>query len=237
MQKISVIALIMILTSCASFPANFGPPSPSSKIGFLLLIDEYPKHNHVGTTIFQNSENNESSKTNFKEKYYEKMAETLSIKNYELVKLKDNQTLYDKRFSLYPYSSGYFKKSVKSNFDKLATANSLDFIIVVFPLNGPAWPNSSAYIDGYGLYTSCKFNNCVAEALDHVSARIYDVKNQSGLKQMRGKYFDRPAVPEIDLSKGVKSITSEEIDLAAHKALEKFMGQFTDMVRASGFVD
>ncbi|WP_422475317.1 hypothetical protein [Endozoicomonas sp. ALB032] len=238
MPKILILLLSITLASCASVPANFGPPSPTSKIGLFLLIDDYPKHEHVGNTIFQNKEVNASSDTDFKQKYYEKIAEIFAVKNYELVKLKENEDLYEKRFSLFSYASSniYFKSDVKSVFNQVAVENGLDFIIVVHPLNGPAWPNSSAYIDGYGLYTGCKFGSCTAEALDHVSARFYDVKNQSSLKPMGFRYYQRPTIPEINPSKSIESITSEEIDLAATKALEKFMGQFRGMAQASGFV-
>ena len=238
MPKILILFLSVILSSCASVPANFGPPPPSSKIGVFLLIDAHPKHEHVGTTIFQNKEVNASSDTNFKQKYYEQIAELFTVKSYELVNLKENEDLYEERFSLFSYASSniHFKSDVKSFFNQVAAEHRLDFIIVVHPLNGPAWPNSSAYVDGYGLYTNCKFGNCTAEALDHVSARFYDVKNQSSLKPMEFRYYQRPVLPQINLSKGIESITSEEIDLAATKALEKFMGQFKGMAQASGFV-
>ena len=238
MPKIATLILSILLTSCASVPANFGPPSPSSKIGLFLLIDDHPKHEHVGTTIFQNREMNSSSNTDFKQKYYEKIEGLFRVKNYQLVKLEANDSLYEKRFGLFSYASSnvHFKTDVKSYFNQVSAEHQLDFIVVVHPLSGPAWPNSSAYIDGYGLYTNCKFNSCSAEALDHVSARIYDVKNQSSLKPMGFRYYERPPVPEINLSNAIESITGEEIDLVAEKALEKFMVQFTGMVRISGFV-
>ncbi len=58
----------MTLVGCASVPVNYGKPKVGSKIGVMLLIDETPTYQHIGTTIFSN-ENSLFGYTDFKDKF------------------------------------------------------------------------------------------------------------------------------------------------------------------------
>ena len=239
MSRLSIFACFLFLSSCASVPENFGPPSPSSKIGLYLLIDERPKHEHVGTTSFQNFELTAASESNFRDRYYRQIVEVLSVKEYEVDLLPQSSQLVEKRLTLFTYASGniHFKNDVKEIFNKVATERGLDYVIIVYPVSGPAWPNSSVYINGYGLYTRCMLGDCAAEALDYVSARIYDVKNQSSLKPMGFNIYERPSLSLIGPSEGIDKISPQDVDRAADQALDKFMKLFSAMVKTSGFVE
>ncbi|MEM1156028.1 MAG: hypothetical protein AAGI44_17975 [Pseudomonadota bacterium] len=203
-----------------------------------ILIDDYPKHEHVGTTIFQNKEGNAASNTHFADQYYDRIVQLLSVKDYKLIRLTPNETLSEQRIDLFSYTSGsiHFTADIKSVFNEAAGDNDLDFVIVVYPIEGPAWPNSSAYVDGYGLYTHCRYDECTAAALDHVSARIYDVKHNSSLKPMDFRLYQRPALEWVSPADGVDAFSTEDIDRAAATALDKFMSQFTVMMTQSDFI-
>lgn len=237
LRDLVFLILTVALVSCVSAPTNFGTPSPSSRIGVVLLIDENPKHEHIDTTIFQNSEKSVTSGKNFRDELYEEISETFAVKNYELVRLEPDEGLYKNRLSLFYYATNniHFKRSVRAFFDQVATENQLDFVIVVYPFSGPAWANSTAYIDGYGLYTSCRSGYCTAEALDQISSRIYDVKNGSSLMPMHHLFDERQKLPEVDPSKGVESITRDDIEMATAIVFKQFMREFKAMVRRSRF--
>ena len=227
------------LSACASAPINFGKPSPSSRIGMIYLIDEHPKHSHVGTTIFQNFDTTNATETDFRSQFADRCANVLVRAGYDLHTIEPTELLYEERIDLFSYASSsvYFKSAIKSELNRLASESNLDFVIVVHPQSGPAWVNSAAYIDGYGLYTECRFGNCSAQALSYVDARIYDVQNQSALKSAGFRFFRNPAMPGVLIVDDPEEIKPEDIDDAATIALDTFIALFEGMLRTSQFLD
>jgi len=238
MRNLIVIIFLLIVAGCASVPANYGKPLTGSKVGIVLLIDQTPSHQHVGTTIFQNSNSNGVSKKNFHKKFELKISELLAEGGHIVVPISASSLLIENREDLFSYASSniHFKQENKLELQKLAQENSLDYVILVYPTPGPAWPNSSAYLSGYGLYTKCSFGTCSAYALDYIDARIYDVKNDSSLKPMNSRFFTQEEMPSIAVPDKPESIADSEINVAAEKALWNFMKLFKDMVSTSEFI-
>ncbi len=240
MSRVIVIVIaIVALSACASAPINFGKPSSSSTIGMIYLIDEHPKHSHVGTTIFQNFDTTSATSTDFQSQFAERCTNLLSNAGYDVREIEPTELLSENRNGLFSYASSsvYFKPAIKSELNRLASTSNLDFVIVVYPLSGPAWVNSAANIDGYGLYTECRFGKCSAQALSYVDARIYDVQNQSALKGSGFRYFQNPTMPDTYVFDEPKKIEPEIIDEAASIALDTFIALFERMLRASQFLE
>ncbi len=238
MIKLVMLTAAMCLGACATVPANYGPPQPNSKIGLLLLVDDSPKHSHVGTTAFQNFEKQNATDTNFKSQIEKKIKDVLGAGDYTIESVDPSELLVAERSSLFSYMSSdiHFKESVRIDLDSIASQQSLDFVIVVYPVAGPAWANSSAYVDGYGLYTRCSFGSCAAEALNYMTARIYDVANRSSLKPSGFRFFQRPSLPDVLVPEDPKATKAEDIDAAAGMAVESFMMLFENMLRTSEFI-
>ncbi len=235
-EVLKLVATIILISmmGCSSVPVNYGKPPIGSKIGIMLLIEESPSYQHIGTTTFNNEDLSYISTTDYSSKFYSEISNLLIRATHHPILLKTDPSLDKNANSLFGYID--FKDSHKATLNKIASNNDLDFIIVVYPPSGPAWPNSSAYLSGYGLYSRCAFNSCSAYALNYVSARIYDVKNKTSLKPMDFAFFAQELLTEINIPKDLKSIKSSDIDYAADKALIDFMDKFTKMIRESEFL-
>jgi len=232
--KLTITIILMSLVGCASVPAHYGKPKVGSKVGVMLLIDESPTYQHVGTTIFNNEDLSDISNTDYRQKFNSEILSLFTKYGHVPKSIAANPSLIENKNSLFGYID--FKTNHKATLDKVAQDNSLDFIVIVYPPSGPAWPNSSAYLSGYGLYSRCVFGSCEAYALNYVSARIYDVKNNTSLKPMDFVFFAQEAMPEISIPDDPKDIKTTEVDAAADKALINFMNKFTDMLKTSEFI-
>lgn len=227
-----------LLGGCASLPPNYGTPIKGSKIGIVLLIDEQPTYAHVGTTIFSNSESNSNSGTNFKNKIGEKINLILERNGHSPELIEPPSLLLAERESLFSYMSSNinFKEDIKVELRKIAQEKSFDYFLIVYPNSGPAWPNSSAYLSGYGLYTRCFLGSCNAFALDYVGARIFDVKNDSSLKPMDFRFFQQQSLPNMTVPDDINDVTSKQIDEAATVATEKILSLVERMLVTSEFL-
>ena len=238
MKIIFTLFVLTIFAGCASVPANYGKPAMNSKVGVLLLVDKSPKYSHVGTTIFNNADSTTTSKTNFRDRFEKSITSKLEKAGHTAKVVNSNKTLLSSRDDLFSYMSSNvnFKENIKAELNKLASKEDLDFIILVYPNVGPAWPNSSAYISGYGLYTRCMFSSCNAFALDYVGARIFDIKNNSSLKPMDFGFFDMKKMTTIVVPDVINDVTPAQIDEAAEQALKKFIILLDDMLKTSEFI-
>lgn len=238
MKNLAIVFVLLYLSGCASVPVNYGKPAQSSKIGVILLVDKTPTHAHVGSTIFQNEVSDEVSTTDFHKKFEEKINTPLVNAGFSVKTITASQSLLKKRDSLFSYMSSNinFKDEIKVELNSLAKQSGLDFVILVYPTPGPAWPNSSAYIEGYGLYTRCFLGSCNAYALDYIDARIFDVKNNSSLRPMNSKFFSQQAMPSIIFPENVKDIKAAQIDEAGELALNNFSKLFNEMLIKSEFL-
>ncbi|MFQ3251549.1 MAG: hypothetical protein ACI9O6_003399 [Glaciecola sp.] len=238
MKSIFLTIGLLLLAGCASVPANFGKPPVASNIGVVLLIDETPTFMHVGTTIFNNENLDSASETKFSKMFGDQISEILSSGGHTPKIIEPTSLLVKERESLFSYMSSNinFKDLIKSELNQLAQKNELEYVVIVYPNSGPAWPNSSAYLAGYGLYTRCVFGSCNAYALDYVGARIFDVKNNSSLKPMEFRFFQQEEVPSIVVPEDVNQIPSEDIDKAALVAKDKIINLIEKMLRTSEFI-
>ena len=234
MYKLTIAILLMSLVGCASVPANYGKPEVGSKIGVMLLIDESPTYQHIGTTIFSNENFSETSNTNYHQKFNHKISTILTNHGHIPKLIAANPSLLENKNSLFSYID--FKDKYKATLDKIAQENTLDFIVIVYPPSGPAWVNSSAYLSGYGLYSRCIFGSCDAYALNYVSARIYDAKNKTSLNPMDFGFFEQVPMPEVNIPDEPNEIQADQVDAAADKALNNFMTKFTEMLKTSEFI-
>lgn len=237
-RNLAILLTIVALSACASAPINFGKPDTSSRIGLIYLIDERPKHSHVGTTAFQNFETPNATDTDYRSKFADRCEDVVRQAGFHVESVEPSDLLTENRTDLFSYASSdvFFEAPIKSELNRIASASDLDFLILVYPVSGPAWVNSAAYIDGYGLYTECRFGNCSAKALNYVSARIYDVNNQSSLKSAGFRFFQNPDMPDSMAFEDPKAIDPAMIDEAAAMALDSFMVIYENMLRASEFI-
>ncbi|MCQ8820565.1 hypothetical protein NQT65_10130 [Pseudoalteromonas agarivorans] len=103
MYKLTIAIILMSLVGCASVPANYGKPKVGSKIGVMLLIDEAPTYQHIGTTIFSNENFSEISNTNYHQKFNHKIS-TLFTQSGHVPELIDaNASLLENKNSLFGY--------------------------------------------------------------------------------------------------------------------------------------
>ena len=94
MIRVIVFAFAIVgLSACASAPVNFGKPDPSSRIGMIYLIDEHPKHSHVGTTAFQNFDTPSATKTDFRSQFAARCTDLLSRAGYDLRTIEATEQL------------------------------------------------------------------------------------------------------------------------------------------------
>lgn len=235
---LSVFVLTM-LSACATAPVNFGKPPTSSSIGLVVLVDEKPRHSHVGTTAFQNFDVLDATETDFRSRFASRSADALREGGFDVRRIEPTPLLIEKRTGLFTYmsSSVYFHEDVKSELDALASDNSLDYVILVYPLVGPAWANSAAFLEGYGLYTRCAFGNCAGFALNYVGARIYDVANRSSLRPGPFRYFQQPELPDSASVEDPKNVAAAVVDEAAELGLESFVRVYEEMLRTSQFIE
>lgn len=229
---------LLFLAGCASVPANFGKPPATSNIGIVLLIDENPTYLHVGTTIFSNENIDTASNSEFKKVFGEEISGILQSGGHKPRLIEPTGLLLKERESLFSYMSSNvnFKDVVKNELTQLAQENGLEFIVLVYPNSGPAWPNSSTYLSGYGLYTRCFFGSCNAYALDYVGARIFDVEKNSSLKPMEFRFFQQEEMPSISVPDNVNEIPAEDIDKAATVAKDNIMKLIEKMFKTSEFI-
>ena len=229
---------LLFLAGCASVPANFGKPPANSNIGIVLLIDENPTYMHVGTTIFNNESIDVASNTEFKKLFGEQISGILKSGGHKTKLVEPSNKLVQERTSLFSYMSSNvnFKDEIKNELTLLAQEQGLDFILLVYPNSGAAWPNSSAYLSGYGLYTRCFLGSCNAYALDYVGARIYDVNRNSSLKPMEFRFFQQEEMPSILVPDNVNEISPEDIDKAAMVAKDNIIKLIENMLITSEFI-
>ena len=237
-RMLAILVALSILTGCATAPINFGKPSPDARIGMMFLIDENPRHHHVGTTMFQNFLTESATDTDMRAAFVERSSGLLRNAGFSVRILEPTETLQDQRADLFSYASSnvYFESAVKTELDGIASAENLDFIILVYPESGPAWVNSSAYLQGYGLYTRCIYGKCTASSLNYVDSRIYDARNQSALQASGMRYTEQEELPKPTIE-DPKEVAPEVIDQAAEMAVDHFMGLFEGMVRNSQFIE
>ena len=234
MNKLVILFVMLSLSGCASLPANYGKPAKGSKIGVVYMIDKSPVFYHVGTTAFQNDVNKNISTTDFHAKFESKINTPLLNIGFSVDSLDAPQQLMEQKYSLFSYVD--LNNKVKTILDDLALKSNLDFIIIVYPNSGPAWANSSAYLEGYGLYTRCSLGSCNAYALDYIDARIYDVKNKTSLKGTNSVYFNQKIMPNLIVPDNIEDINSAQIDEAGELALAQFLIHFNAMLAKSEFL-
>ena len=190
-MKYFLVLILIFTTGCAQF-AQIRPESPppaDSKIGFLYLGPKYPKHVHVGTTVFQNSEKIPESGTDYSPILKDSIRAMLSEKSYSIVEI-DESSLPEK-VQLEPYIrlTGSLKKEFVDFIEIVSKENNLDYIFVFKPNVGPAFVNSSVYIYGFGLYTQCRFNDCKAEVLNYFDLDIIDTTTSKPIDLWNWNYF------------------------------------------------
>lgn len=224
----------MFVTACTSLPANYGKPEQGAKVGVILLIDESPVYEHVGTTFFTNESLGYISTTDFQQKFGDEVSAVFTQFGYNPKLIEAPQRLLQNKASLFEFID--FNDSYKKAFDNIAVANELDFIVIVYPKSGPAWPESSSYLSGYGLYSRCMFEECEAYALNYISARIYDTKHKTSLMPMDFHLYAQVPMPEIKIPDTPENIEATQIDAAADEALVNFIGKFKEMLKSAGFI-
>lgn len=227
-----------LLSACASAPPYYEIPKPGQRVGIVNLTDAAPVYEHIGTTVFQNSSDRVRAGDDYRSDLGERIRKSLQVRGFEAVILEPTASLLENRTDLFTYASSNinFTELATQELASLASKNSLDYVIAVYPLYGEAYLQSSVYLEGYGLMTRCRFSDCSAYALNYMSARIFDARAGASLKPMPFRFFQQPEMTDIDVSEGVEGITSADIEAAAEKAISDFMLKFNAMLDTSRFI-
>lgn len=238
MKNIILIAVLALLTGCASVPTDFGVPAKNSKIGVMLLIEPSPSHAHVGTTIFQNEVRTDASTTSFVKRFEQTLSAPLAKEGFNVTHIASTPKLLEERSALFSYLSSYvsFKGDIKAELNKVAAQAGVDYVMLVYPTPGPAWPNSAAFIEGYGLYTRCFLTSCNAFSYDYISARIYDVKNQSTLAPMTSSFYEQKAMPHVVVPSDISDVQASDVDKAGEMAFSSFVKVYELMLSKARFL-
>lgn len=226
--KITTIVLIaFFIQGCATkLPPKVAVPE-HAKIGVMLLIDEKPKHVHVGTTIFNNFERGDVSDWDIKNRIHKYMQSTLS--QHKVIFIEPSRKLLSDRleFISYGWDSLSLNEELISEIDSVTKPSDIDFLVTIEPYSAPVEYESTVYADGYGLFTRCIFGICRAEALSHVTTRVYAM-NPPRLVSWSATTKNNLSV-EISSYDDLKHLTSIEAD----KAKDPFVSYISADINSS----
>jgi hypothetical protein len=170
---IAIILITVFIHGCATKLPPKVPVPKDAKVGVMLLIDEKPKHIYVGTTIFSNFEKDNVSNWDVKSRLTKYLKSELS--RYKVTFIKPSTKLLNNRleFISYGWDTLNFNKELAEEISSVTKSSNIDFLVTIEPYSAPVEYNSAVHTDGYGLFTRCMFGICRAEALSHVTSRVY----------------------------------------------------------------
>lgn len=228
-MKVLIISLVLFISGCASMGQQrpIDPPVANAKIGFMYLGDKYPKHLHVGTTVFQNFEIKNASKTDYSVKMIDVIKSLMSEKTYQYVEIDGSNLPEKEQIEPFGFYTGKPKELFKNLVSKSGEQHNLDYIIVIQPIRGEAFVNSTVYVHGFGLYTQCRMGNCLAEALNYQDIDILKYPALESVDLWNWKYHSRRPVQGIPFGEQLKILDEEKIDSAA----DVFLKHFEDLTR------
>lgn len=168
-----------LLASCTGRPKPIAlTPAPESTIGVIILMDQKPKHFHVGTTVFSNFEKVSFSDWRISSALLGQLEQQISKRSGFKVKKLTPTTELSKK----PATSAWDGYPIKidgkraSELTSIAKRADVDVVLVFRNTDFPLWINAPVRTEGYGMFTRCQYSNCWAEALDHVSIYLYDTR-------------------------------------------------------------
>lgn len=228
-MRFSIIFIIILITGCSSLgqqrPLN--APKANAKIGILFVGEKYPKHTHIGTTIFQNFTIENASETDYSVEMINVVKKLMSNKNYSFVEVNGAHLSQKDQVEPFSFFSGKPKEDVNKLLEDTRKKYELDYLFILHPYRGEAFVNSSAYVHGFGLYTQCRFDSCTAEALNYHDMSIVSYPKFERVNLWNWSYYSRRPVEGINFGDDLKDIDEEIINNAANI----FLRHFEDLTR------
>jgi len=175
---IVVLILSFILFGCyAKLPTDVEVKS-NARFGVMYLLDENPKHVHVGTTVFNNFVTTKASDWSTREILVSYTIDKLKSEyGFEAIEIEPTQKMLAQRLKLYKSKGNTYtiNEDLISEFQKAIDGKDVDFLITIEPIDLEIDINSTVYSEGYGLYTRCFLKMCEAKWFHHAIARIYEM--------------------------------------------------------------
>ncbi len=214
----ATIFIFLVLQGCATTLPPKVDVRENSKIGVMFLIDDKPKHVHVGTTVFNNYVKNDISEWEIKTSIKQYIESKLN--RYSVVLIEPSQDLLNNRleFIKSEWGSYHLNDDLKPEISRITKDSNIDFLITLEPYSFAVAPNSTVSASGYGLFTRCGFGICRAESLNNVKSRVYAMDPPRLVSWCVPKEYDFPI--KINFEGGVKSLPRSEIDRARAPLIE-----------------
>ncbi len=232
--KIAIICLLLV--GCATQPPKMIEPFRGAIIGMVSLVDENPKHVHVGTTVINNHKSISKSAWDIESEFYKAIKEQLDVSMKFIARPIDaNEILMTERLKLLStgWDSFELKEELKPELSELAEKYSLDYLAILTPVYLPVEYNSTVYASGYGLYTRCFMSSCRAYALDHIRVFIFDARPPRLAGWGSGEHKPM-VVNDFDRKKELKNLPSKEIDKAKNQVIVNLKRKVAEALSTSG---
>lgn len=173
MRLIIIFGWITLLVSCATAPTLQIADIPAgSKVGFVSLVDDRPKHEHFGLTVFENKTVQILGDWGVQAYGLKTLQELLP--EYDVISVSATEKLLEKRLDLITtvgWSGFDLSDEVKLLVSEYKTLHDLDALVILRPYR---IVGSGAYgaLNGYGLYSVCQLGRCRYEALSKISVLV-----------------------------------------------------------------
>lgn len=243
MRIVKVLFSVIIVSTfgCASQkPVTVTIPQ-DAKIGIMYLIDERPRHVHVGTTVFNNFTKMDVSDWSVRQALTDHIRkEILSKYNFTILEIEPTSVLMENRTNLYKlgWNRMYLKEEYVSEIFKVTKDLNIDFLITIEPFNADVEGHTPVSSDGYGLLTRCTIGYCYAKGLNHVASKVYAMKPPKIISWSKSlTYYSSDLPIEIDFSNGIKNLPKTEIDKAKEPVIQFMKERIDSALERSPLID
>ncbi len=225
------------------------------QIGYLIHVAKYPKHSHLGTTVFNNFTKEYAYDWDI-ENYIEKsLQQSLSKKGrYKLINLKKTQITFKDLDNLIVAEDNKWivNKGKNSMFDTLKDKHNLKAIIEIYDgrklMQAIYGPYSSIYYyaEGYGLFTrsflgidtyfpapSFSANVYILNPIAKIIPKCTTKMPYQGFSQMTGMFANKEENQkhEFIVPKDFKNISEKEFEPIKHR-IYKFLDELNKEINS-----
>ena len=196
----------------------------NANIGIMYLLDENPKHVHIGTTVNSNFVKKNVSDWSVRRTLtgYIKN-DILSKRNFTFLEIEPTSVLMENRTDLYKlgWSRMYLKEEYVSEINKATKDINIDFLITIEPFHSNVEGHTPVSSDGYGLLTHCTLGICYAKGLNLVTSKVYAMHPPRIISWSKSlTYYSSDLPIEIDFANGVNNLAKTEIDKAKEPVIQ-----------------
>lgn len=223
-MKQILIIIFLCIQGCSVKPLPTVIVPENAKIGVMYLLDDKPKHEHVGITLFSYFEKNDASDWGIKADF--NYIVNSQINKYSVVNVEPSQKLIENRLDIISsdWNSFYFNSDLLKEMTSVTSGTGIDFLVTLEPFLPPEDYSPTGDASGYGLYTRCGFESCKAWALKSVAVRVYAMNPPRLIAEGYSSEENLPL--DINFSPDINKLPISEID----KAKQPFINYFHEIV-------